>query len=240
MPNVFRSVRMVESDSPCFYVISESPDSGAIEFLQAGLTEKNGVDFHFHLPKSSKISKLDYSDRISIWDDDKAYVDFELKSNFKNCNVFLFLSCKINLNNQYESLVFLLEENQTLELSRIITFIDARTFELENPKLVPWINANVHFSDAICFFNRSNKNAHYISKLIKDFNQHRYPIETYLISKSSIKYLPSILNSTVKRISHSFDPVDILEADDTPLNDPFLKKLSNGSRERNIITPFDF
>ena len=241
MLNAFRSPRMVDNENPSLYVISESPDSGAIAFLQNGLNERSKSNHHFLVPQSSKSLNYDYSDRVSFWDDkNDEEIDFELKSNFKNTDIFLFFSGQINLNDQFESLVFLLEENQTFELIRIITFIDARALELGNPKLVPWINANAHFSDAICFFNRSNKNASFISNLIKQYDQLRYPIETYLIPDSSTKHCQSILNSTVKRISHAFDPIDLLETEDTPLNDPYLKKLSNGNREKTIPQPFDF
>ena len=241
MPNAFRSARMVDNENSSLYVISESPDSGAIAFLQNGLNERSNANHHFQLPQSSRSLNYDYPKAVSFWDDKSdEKIDFELKSNFKNTDIFLFFSGQINLNNQFESLVFLLEENQTFELIRIITFLDARALELGNPKLVPWINANAHFSDAICFFNRSNRNASLISNLIKQYDQLRYPLETYLIPNSSTKHYQSILNSTVKRISHAFDPVDILEAEDTPLSDPYLKKLSNGNREKPIPRPFDF
>ena len=60
----------------------------------------------------------------------------------------------------------------------------------------------------------------------------RYPLETYVISHSKKGKINSILNPTAKRITHIFDAPEMLDDQDTPLQDPYLKILANGKREK--------
>ena len=91
MPNAFPSPRMVDNDNSSLYVISESPYSGAVEYLQNGLNEMSNANHHFQLPQSSRNLSYDYPDGVSWDDQNDEKVDFELKSNFKN-RYFLFFS----------------------------------------------------------------------------------------------------------------------------------------------------
>ena len=73
---------------------------------------------------------------------------------------------------------------------------------------------------------------------IDRYENMRYPMETYLISQNKKGKLLNILNPTVRRISHIFEYQELIDSEETPQNDPFLKKLANGKREKGIPIPF--
>ena len=59
-----------------------------------------------------------------------------------------------------------------------------------------------------------------------------------MISNSQKGKINSILNPTVRRISHIFDSPELLEDQEGPLQDPYLVNLANGKREKVIQIPF--
>ena len=59
--------RMVDNENSSLYVISESPDSGAVEYLQNGLNEISNANHHFQLPQSSRNLSYDYPDGVSFF-----------------------------------------------------------------------------------------------------------------------------------------------------------------------------
>ena len=67
----------------------------------------------------------------------------------------------------------------------------------------------------------------------------RYPMETYVISSTKRGKIANLLNPTTRRISHIFDSSELLESEDTPLNDPYLAKMANGKRQKSIPIPFN-
>ena len=59
-----------------------------------------------------------------------------------------------------------------------------------------------------------------------------------MVSNSQKGKINSILNPTVRRISHIFDSPELLEDQESPLQDPYLVNLANGKREKVIQIPF--
>ena len=59
-----------------------------------------------------------------------------------------------------------------------------------------------------------------------------------MISQKKKGKLLNILNPTARRITHIFDSPDLLDSDEIPEDDPYLKKLANGKREKVVPIPF--
>ena len=166
--------------------------------------------------------------------------NFELRelSSSSEVDFFLFFSNQIDLANQFEAILKVLAEKEDLSMGRIILFINSTMLQEKNPEITAWIDAAGHFSDAICFTHRKNENAMAISQCKERFEAMKYPLETYILGGKKFGALDKILNTNPRRITHLFDPPDLLEEDDSPENDPYLSKLANGKRVRPIPTPF--
>ena len=240
MLNVFRSRSMNEQTRVLLYIVIETPDSGAFEFLDISLKDSSEETF-FYLPTSKNTEKGSYTAKnISLWND-KETPSFSLEelSQIKlESESFLFFSPILDISDQFELLIQQIEKEPAFEIARVITFVNAEELLKGNSILQSWLDAAAHFSDALCITNRSNENGNDVGKLLKRYEDMRYPMESYLISKSKMGKIANILNPTPRRISHIFDSPELLEAEDTPWNDPYLLELVNGRREKNIPVPF--
>ena len=240
MPNAFLS-QMKDNGSYFLYVIIENPDSGGFEFLLNGLIDSNEENFHFFLPESvrNKINP-EYKKHSSYWPDNKesSNLSFNLSKNEENPDLFLFFSPFLNLNDQFECLLDQIEKVSVIQISRVISFVNANIMSGPSPNLLLWLDAVAHFSDVLCFSNRTNENGKAIKKIMERYKDMCYPMETYLISQNKKGKILNILNPTARRISHIFDSPDLLDTEETPLNDPYLKKLITGKREKVIPIPF--
>ena len=151
---------------------------------------------------------------------------------------FLFFSNEYNLAEQFEATLELLEKERELVVGRVILFINSDLLVSANDQVFAWIDGAGHFADAICFTHRKNDNAAAISKCKERFETMRYPLESYVIGSKKPPSLVRILAPIHRRISHIFDPPDLLDPEDSPQNDPYLARLPNGRRERSIPSPF--
>ena len=131
-----------------------------------------------------------------------------------------------------------LEREQELVVGRVILFINSELLTDASEQVFAWIDGAGHFADVICFTHRKNDNAAAISKCKERFETMRYPLETYVIGSKKPPPIVRILAPTHRRISHVFDPPDLLDPEDSPQNDPYLARLPNGRRERSIPSPF--
>ena len=222
------------------YIILESPDSGGFEFLIKGLKDFNDQGFHFLLPESTKIKVgPDQKENITFWSDkDSTDLSFNLNENEENTNLFLFFSPYMNLTDQFEYLVDQIDQNAKVQIGRIISFLDANILPEISPQFQLWLDAVAHFSDVLCISNRTNQNGKAVKMIIDRYENMRYPMETYLISQNKKGKILNILNPTARRITHIFDSPDLLDSEETPQNDTYLKKLANGKREKGIPIPF--
>jgi hypothetical protein len=239
MPNAYLFKMMAREDR-FLYIILESPDSGGFEFLFNGLKDFNDQGFHFILPESTK-NKVshDQKENITFWSDkDSSNLSFNLNENEENTNLFLFFSPYMNLTDQFEYLVDQIDKTAKVQIGRIISFLDANILPEISPQFQLWLDAVAHFSDVLCISNRTNQNGKAVKMIIDRYENMRYPMETYLISQNKKGKLLNILNPTARRITHIFDSPDLLDSEETPKNDPYLKKLANGKREKGIPIPF--
>jgi hypothetical protein len=162
------------------------------------------------------------------------WIDHEFK--IKNLNEdiidewFLFLSNEIDLADQFESLKKFIDQKEELEIGRILTFINADYLNDKKIQLQNWLDTCAHFSDAFCFSNRTNKNARGISSILERYKNMRYPMEMFILAKSKTPPIDRILCPVPRRITHIFDPIDLLEPEDSIDNDLFLRKHPNGKR----------
>ena len=240
MLNAFLS-QMKDNGSYFLYVIIETPDSGGFEFLLNGLIDSNEENFHFLLPESvrNKINP-EYKKHSSYCSDNKesSNLSFNLNKKEENTDLFLFFSSFINLSDQFESLLYQIENVNVIQIARVISFVNANITSDLSPNLLLWLDGVVHFSDVLCFSNRTNENGKAVKKIIDRYENLCYPMETYLISQNKKGKILNILNPTARRISHIFDSPDLLDNEETPFNDPYLKKLVTGKREKVVPIPF--
>ena len=223
------------------YVIIENPDSGALAYLDECLADSVENSFFFILPKSldSHLLKELYSKNIIFWDDQVgSKIVYQTENWEKGNDFFLFFSPFLDLSYQFESIMQENEVTQSFQLARVISFIDASILINEMQIIQNWIDGAAHFSDALCVTNRDNQNGSEVSKLFKRYEQLRYPMEKYTVSLSNKGKIAGLLSQTVRRISHIFDPADLLDEEDKPDNDIFLTKLPNGNRKKRIPIPF--
>ena len=231
---------MDEQVGSYLYIILETPDSGAFKYLENALANsfENSL---FYIPRTKieeRVAKR--SDNILVWDD-RDIPCFTLDEGSlinSNSESFLFFSPILDISDQFELLIQQIEKEPAFEIARVISFVNAEELLKGNSILQSWLDAAAHFSDALCITNRSNENGNDVGKLLKRYEDMRYPMESYLISKSKRGKIANILNPTPRRISHIFDSPELLEAEDTPWNDPYLLELVNGRREKNIPVPF--
>jgi hypothetical protein len=145
---------------------------------------------------------------------------------------FLFLSNQFNLADQFEASLELLDSHNSLELARVISFINCDV--LDHKDIVEWMDGVAHFSDILCFSNRTNANGKKLNELIERYKSMHYPLESIILSKRKSIPLNQILSTIPRRITHIFEPSELLEDNDSPDQDCYLKKLPNGNRCRSI------
>ena len=145
---------------------------------------------------------------------------------------FLFLSNQFNLADQFEASLELLNSHSSLELARVISFVNCD--DLDHKDIVEWMDGVAHFSDILCFSNRTNANGKKLNELIERYKSMHYPLESIILSKRKSIPLNQILSTIPRRITHIFEPSELLEDNDSPDQDCYLKKLPNGNRCRSI------
>jgi len=209
------------------YLIVSTPNSGAIETLSLGLDDKD-QEILFLFPDKISTDKIYSID----WKMENGRFKIEKLENQKKQKWFLFFSNILDLADQIESSLTLLKENSGLNLCRLISFIDCNLLDVKN--FNSWIDGVAHFADAICFSNRSNENGSSVSQLIERYKSMRYPLETYILSTRKEPPINQILSHTPRRVSHVYDPPELLEGDETPEKDLYLERLANGNRKKII------
>ena len=157
---------------------------------------------------------------------------FESSADKETEEWFLFLSNQFNLADQFEASLELLDSHNSLELARVISFVNCD--DLDHKDIVEWMDGVAHFSDILCFSNRTNANGKKLNELIERYKSMHYPLESIILSKRKSIPLNQILSSIPRRITHIFEPTELLEDNDSPDQDCYLKKLPNGNRCRTI------
>ena len=127
---------------------------------------------------------------------------------------FLFLSNQFNLADQFEASLELLNSHSSLELARVISFVNCD--DLDHKDIVEWMDGVAHFSDILCFSNRTNANGKKLNELIERYKSMHYPLESIILSKRKSIPLNQILSTIPRRITHIFEPSELLEDNDSP------------------------
>jgi hypothetical protein len=215
------------------HLILGTPNSERRSILSQANTSEN-PSYLFLLPRDLR---LDDSLRSEwTWKEDQ--FEFDDFPEDPVDEFFLFFSNEINLADQFEATLKVLENEQDLVVGRVILFINSELLTNASDQVFAWIDGAGHFADAICFTHRKNDNAAAISKCKERFETMRYPLETYVVGSKKPPSIVRILAPIHRRISHIFDSPDLLDPEDSPLNDPFLARMPNGKRERLIPSPF--
>ena len=217
--------------SKYLYVIIETPGCRTLDFLDQAIERDNlrkSVFLHTDDPRLS--DSKDYSTWSRTEDN---YFQFSEHSPQEFEESFLLLSNHSCLAAQLEAVVGLLSQQHEIEIGRIISFIHGPLLENQPDNFFNWLDGVAHFSDCFCFVDRSNQNGSYTKEVEDRYKTLRYPLETFQLGKKTNSWA-QILNPSPRRVSHIFDTPDLLDEEDTVENDPFLKKLPNGTRERSI------
>ena len=209
------------------YLIISTPNSGAVETLSLGLGDKDQERVFLF---SEKTTTTDVPSLL--WYMEAGHFKVEKIEDSKQNEWFLFFSNTLDIADQIESSLYLLEKNTGLNLRRIISFIDCNLIQKENFNL--WMDGVAHFSDAACFANRSNENGSAVTQLINRYKSMHYPLETYITSSRKEPPINQILSHTPRRVSHIYDPPELLEDDETSEKDLYLERLANGNRKKVI------
>ena len=215
------------------FVIIGTPNSKRRSTLEKAV-DSNGTKPYFLLPPELEIDGL----LGENWQWDKKQFTSESIQSDKQNEWFLLLSHEIDLANQIEGVLELVNENEELNVGRIITFVNSELLKTNGINLRDWLDACAHFSDAMCFSNRQNDNAESISKSIDRFKDKCYPMQTFIIGSKKSPPLNRILTTIPLRVSHILDPKDLLDPEDSAENDPFLAHQPNGKRIISISLPF--
>jgi len=208
----------------------ETPRANASGILlEATQEDSPSPEFYFpNSPPEESLNKLTWSLGKKGAED---YLEFNQPLN--SPEIFMFLSHEISMADQLETILRFQKSNDQITMGRILLFIYAPVLLEEITSFQEWLDAVVHFSDAILFIDRTNENASAIKTLQERYTSMRYPLENYILAKRNNPW-SRILDPSPRRISHIFDDIELLDEDDYPENDRYLKKLPSGERERSI------
>ena len=217
--------------SKYLYVIIETTECRTLDFLDQAIEKDNLRKSVFLQMDDPRLSdSKDYSTWSLTGDNHFQFSEHSLQDFDES---FLLLSNQSCLATQLEAVVGLLSQQSEMEIGRIISFIHGPILENQPDNFFNWLDGVAHFSDCFCFVDRSNQNGSFLKEVEDRYKTLRYPLETFQLGKKSNRWA-QILNPSPRRVSHIFDTPDLLDEEDTVENDPFLKRLPNGIRERTI------
>jgi hypothetical protein len=212
------------------HLVLETPGAKAYDILQEATMEDRPLP-QFYFPNLSPSCKSEEH----TWSLGDNGCDQPLSFNdpLGSPEVFIILSHHISLAHQLEAFVRFQQTNEQIIMGRILLFIHSPVLLEGIDSFQDWVDAVVHFTDAMLFTDRTNENASAIKTLQQRYTTLRYPLENYILSKKNNPW-SRILDPTPRRLSHIFDEIELLEPEDYPENDRYLKKLPTGERERTI------
>lgn len=100
------------------------------------------------------------------------------------------------------------------ELARVLCVVHCRLLEA-NPRLFPWYEACVHFSDVVLLNRREGVANKWVSDFQGRFEEKFLPCLFELVRREGVKNPALILTPEARRMSHAFDePEWVAEGDD--------------------------
>jgi hypothetical protein len=211
-------------------LVMETPGANASGILLEA-TQEDSPSPDFYFSNSSTNNDLNVNTWSLSNEGTQDYLEF--KQPLSSPEIFMFLSHEITMADQLEAILRFQKSNDQITMGRILLFIHAPVLLEEITSFQEWLDAVVHFSDAILFVDRTNENASAIKILQERYTSMRYPLENYILAKRNNPW-SRILDPSPRRISHIFDDMELLEPEDYPENDRYLKKSPSGERERMI------
>lgn len=121
------------------------------------------------------------------------------------------------------------------DLGRVITVVHAKLLH-DNPPLMAWHKACIHFSDIVLMTRRDDVPQKWISDFIARFREEHYPCLFEFVSNGAVKNPALILSPDPRRISLLFDELPDLdekaaaEEDEEPQVDPYIARTISGRR----------
>jgi len=212
------------------HLVLETPGAKSYDILKKATKEDSPLP-QFYLPElssTSKSNKNTWSLRNNCSDG-----SIFLNNPLQSAEVFMLLTHQISLAEQLEAFVRFQQSKDQILIGRFLLFIHSPILLKEIDSFYDWTDGVVHFTDAILFIGRNNENASAIKILQQRYSSMRYPLENFILSKKNNPW-SRILDPTPRRLSHIFDGIELLEPEDYPENDRYLKKLPTGERERPI------
>jgi len=212
------------------HLVMETPRANASGILLEA-TQEDSPSPEFYFPKSPPEKSLN---KLTWSLGKKGAVDcLEFNKPLSSPEIFMFLSHEISMADQLDAILRFQKSNDQITIGRILLFIHAPILLEEIASFQEWLDAVVHFSDAILFVDRTNENASAIKTLQERYTSMRYPLENFILAKRNNPW-SRILDPSPRRISHIFDDIELLDEEDYPENDRYLKKLPSGERKRSI------
>jgi len=216
------------------HLILETPGCNSYELLKEATMEDSPLPI-FYLPREAEVDGK--QERHWKKDENSQIFELSLHGEDQADECFLFLSHKIDLADQIEATIELFNQTDNFSMGRVLFFIHAPLL-LEPPeKLIDWIDAGAHFSDAMLFTGRNNENSSCIKTVQDRYYNMRYPMESFILGKKNTPWA-RILDPTPRRLSHVFDSGELLDSEELPECDRYLEKLPSGIRARIIPNPF--
>lgn len=212
------------------YLVIETPGAGAFSLIETATSEDSPQPHLYIHSLNQSDSKIENTGSFDLENGNVSFSGLNISTGQDN---FVFLSNTFQLADQIESFVKLIEEEPEINMGRILTFIDSNILTSPPHQFEEWTDAVSHFSDCVLFVNRTNDNASAIQRVMDRYGNMHYPMETFILGKKNNPW-SRILDPTPRRLSHVFDPPELLDSEDLPENDRFLARLATGDRKRRI------
>jgi hypothetical protein len=126
-------------------------------------------------------------------------------------------------------------------LARILTIVDCAK-AAEHGRLRTWLEAWIHFSDAVLLNHRESVSQKWIQEFEKHFHKLCYPCRFFNVKKGRLRNPAEALEPEPRRISLYFDELEPIEEDDMDdeerpgdlAEDPYVARLESGQRAKPL------
>ncbi|MGF1483620.1 MAG: hypothetical protein ACFBZ8_04575 [Opitutales bacterium] len=106
----------------------------------------------------------------------------------------------------------------SLGMTRVISIVHCGLFQ-QHPKLQPWFNACIHFSDALILSRREDLPPRFLGDFKQRLKKQALPCVLELARKGRVDNPARLLEPETRRLSLVFDPADDSDADTQSFND---------------------
>jgi hypothetical protein len=126
-------------------------------------------------------------------------------------------------------------------IARILTIVDCAKVS-EHGRLRTWMEAWIHFSDAVLLNNREGVSQKWLQEFEKHFHKLCYPCRFFNVKKGRLRNPAEALEPEPRRISLYFDQLEPIEEDDMDederpddlTEDPYIDRLESGQRAKPL------